>query len=175
METQEVSIKKIALNYGLILALLSIVVNVLAYVTNNHIDRPWWISVIGSIVLSGVIVYGIKAFKSENDGFLSIGEAIKAGLAISLIAGIVGSAYSYIFATIIEPEYINQMLDFSREQMALKNPDMTQAQMDMALGISEKMMQPWIMFALGIIASLFFGFIISLISGLIMKQNRPEI
>ena len=128
----------------------------------------------GTVVLIAVIVYGLKAFKNENSGFLSIGEAIKVGLAISLIAGIIGALYNFIFMSYIEPDFVNQLLDTTRTQMVEQNPDMTQEQMDMALGISEKMMQPWIMFALGIISSLFFGFIVSLISGLIMKNNRPE-
>ncbi len=174
METQEVSVKKIALNYGLILALLSIVVSVIAYVTNNHIERPWWVSVLSTVVMVGVIVYGLKTFKSENSGFLSIGEALKVGLAISIIAGIIGALYNYIFVTVIEPDFVTQMLDMTRDQMIEQNPEMAQDQMDMAMGITEKMMQPTIMSAIGIIMTLFFGFIISLISGLIMKVNHPE-
>jgi hypothetical protein len=54
------------------------------------------------------------------------------------------------------------------------NPEMTQEQIDMAMSISEKMMSPGILTAIGVIASLFFGFIISLISGLVLKNNRPE-
>ena len=174
METQEVSVKKIALNYGFILALLSIVVSVIAYVTNNHIERPWWISVLSAVSMVGVIVYGLKAYKDENSGFLSIAEALKVGLAISIIAGIIGAFYNYIFVTIIEPDFVAQMLDISRNQMIEKNPNMPQDQMDMSMEIAEKMMQPMIMSAIGIIMTLFFGFIISLISGLIMKVNRPE-
>jgi len=174
METQEVSVKKIALNYGLILGLLSIAVSVIAYVTDNHIDRPWWISVLSTLVVVGVLVYGLKAFKEENSGFLSIGDALKVGLAISLVAGIIGALFNYIFITIIEPDFVAQMLDMTREQMIKQNPNMPQDQMDMAMGISEKMMKPWIMSAISIVATLFFGFIVSLVSGLIMKQNRPE-
>ena len=175
METQEISIKKIALNYGFYLALLSIGVSVIAYVTDHHLDRPWWVSALSTLVMVAIIVYGIKAYKYENNGFLSLGDALKVGLAISLIAGIIGAVYNYVFVTVIEPEFVSQMLDMTREQMVEQNPEMTQDQMDMALGISEKMMQPFIMSAIGIIATLFFGFIISLVSGLIMKVNRPEI
>lgn len=174
METQEVSVKKIALNYGFILALLSIAVSVIAYVTNSHLDRPWWITILSISVPIAVIVYGLKAFKEENDGFLSIGESLKVGLAISIIAGIIGAIYNYIFMTYIEPEFATQILDIAREEMVEQNPDLTGKQLDMAIGISEKMMQPTIMFALNIITTLFFGFLISLIAGLIMKQNRPE-
>jgi hypothetical protein len=74
----------------------------------------------------------------------------------------------------IEPDFVNQSIEIAREQMMTQNPDMTQEQMDMAMGITEKMMTPTIMAAMGIIFTLFLGFIVSLISGLFMKENRPE-
>ena len=54
------------------------------------------------------------------------------------------------------------------------NPEMTQEQMDMGIGVAEKMMSPGIFVAFSIVGSLFIGFIISLITGLILKNNRPE-
>lgn len=173
METKKASVKKIAMNYGILLAIISIVLSVLAYVTNNHIDRPWWLSVIGILVTVLVIVYALKAFKKDNEGFMSLGEAIKVGLAISLISGIIVAIYNYIFATVIEPEYVTQVLDFTREKMITDNPEMTEEQLKMAVDMTGKFMTPVMMTAFAIIGSLFFGFIISLIAGLIMKQNRP--
>ena len=174
METQKASVKKIALNYGILLALLSIVLAVFSYVTDNHIDRPWWLSVISTLVMIAVIVYGLKAFKKDNGGFLSVGEAIKVGLAISLISGIIYAIYSYIFVTVIEPDFVNQLLVFTEEKMIEDNPEMTEAQLNMAMDMTEKFMSPMMMTAFAIIGSLFFGFIISLISGMILKQKRPE-
>jgi len=174
MENQQASVKKIATTYGVIWGLLSIVLSVVTYVTDNYLERPWWITVSSTAITIGVIVYGLKAYKQENEGFLSVAESLKVGLAISLIAGIIATIYGYIFMTIIEPDFMNQMLDAAREQMITQNPDMPQEQMDMAMGITEKMMEPWIMTAMGMIFTLFSGFIVSLISGLIMKQNRPE-
>jgi hypothetical protein len=174
METQKASVKKIALNYGLLLALLSIVLSVFAYVTDNHIDRPWWLSVLSMLVMIAIIVYGLKAFKNENGGFLSVGEAIKVGLAISLISGIIVAIYNYIFVTVIEPEYVTQLLEFTEEKMIADNPEMTESQLNMAMDMTEKFMSPMMMTAFAIIGTLFFGFIISLISGLILKQKRPE-
>jgi hypothetical protein len=57
--------------------------------------------------------------------------------------------------------------------MIESNPNMTDEQMDMAISIQEKMMSPGILFAISIISTLFIGFIISLIAGLIMKVNKP--
>ncbi|MEZ4882794.1 MAG: DUF4199 domain-containing protein [Flavobacteriaceae bacterium] len=174
MENQTASLKKIALNYGVLLALLSIVLQVISYVLDVHIDRPWWLTVLQLLISVSVIVYGIKAFKTDNAGFLTLGQALKIGLAISLIAGIIAVVFNYIFMNYIDPDFIQKTLDFSREQMLEKNPDMPQEQIDIAMNMSAKFMSPMIMSAFSIIATLFFGFIISLFAGLAMKKNPPQ-
>ncbi|MCT8341038.1 DUF4199 domain-containing protein [Flavobacteriaceae bacterium TK19130] len=173
MENQKASVKKIALNYGLILALGTIGVSVIVYVLDMHLDQSPWQSLANFLIMLACIVLGLKAFKHEGDGFMSLGDALKTGLAISLVAGLIGSIFTYIFVTVIEPDFVTQMLDVTREKMIEDNPNMTQEQTDMAMEMTSKFMSPWIMFAMGLIASLFFGFIISLVAGLIMKQNRP--
>ncbi len=174
METQSTSLKKIALNYGVLLALLSIVLQVISYVLDVHIDRPWWLTVLQLLISVSVIVYGIKAFKTENTSFLTLSQALKTGLAISLVAGIIAVVFNYIFMNFIDPDFIQKTLDFSREQMIENYPDMSQAQIESSLEISAKFMTPWIMSAFAIIATLFFGFIISLFAGLVMKKNPPQ-
>lgn len=174
MENQKASIKKIALYYGVIWGIISIALSVIAYVTNNHIDRPMWLTIIGLAIMVVIIVYGLKAYKHENQGFLSISEALKVGLAVSLIAAIIGTLYNLLFVSVIEPEFINQTLEYTRETMITENPDMTEEQMEMTMGITEKMMTPLVMSAMGLIFTLFLGFFTSLFAGLIMKVNRPE-
>ncbi|MFC7357046.1 DUF4199 domain-containing protein [Jejudonia soesokkakensis] len=174
METQKASVKKIALSYGLILALLTIGLSVIVYVMGMHTQQPWWQSLTGFLISIGCIVYGIKAFKADNGGFLSLGEALKTGLGIALVAGLLGGLFTLLFVTVIEPDFAIQMMETSRDKMIESNPNMTDEQMDMALSIQEKMMSPGILFAISIISTLFIGFIISLIAGLIMKVNKPE-
>ncbi|MBT0608151.1 DUF4199 domain-containing protein [Aequorivita echinoideorum] len=174
METQSPSIKKIALNFGLLLALLSIVLQVIAFVVDAHIERPWWLTVLQLGISISIIVYALKIFKQGNSGYLTLGQAIKIGLAISVIAGIVAVLFNFIFINYIDPEFVAKTMDYSREQMIEQNPNMTQEQIDSAMSISEKFMSPLIMSAFAIIGSLFFGFIISLIAGVIMKRNPPQ-
>jgi len=173
METQTASVKKIAQPYGLVLALGTIFVSVIVYVMGYTYEQPWWQSLLNFAIMTLCIVYGLKAFKKENEGFLSLGESLKTGLAISVVAGVIGSLFTYLFVTVIEPDFAANMLEVTETNMVEQNPNMTSEQMEMALSMTEGMMQPWIMVAIGIIATLFFGFIISLIAGLIMKQNRP--
>ncbi len=174
METQTASIKKIALNYGVLLALLSIVLQVISYVLDAHIDRPWWLSVLQIAISVGVTVYGIKAYKNENAGFLTLGQGLKTGLAISLVAGIIAVIFNYIFMNFIDPDFVTKTLEFSRQQMIEANPNMTQKDLDRAMDMSAKFMSPWIMSAIALMLTLFFGFIISLIASLIMRREPPH-
>ena len=174
MNNQRASLKKIALNYGVLLALLSIVLQVISYVLDAHIDRPWWLTVLQLAISISVIVYGIKLFKNENEGFLTLGQALKTGVAISLIAGLIAVVFNYIFMHYIDPDFIVKTMEFSREQMIADNPNLTQEQIDNAMEISAMFMSPGIMSAFAIIATLFFGFVISLVAGLIMKKNPAQ-
>jgi hypothetical protein len=173
METPQASVKKIALNYGLILALASILIQVISYVTNNHIDQPWWITVASTIISVAIYVYALKAFRKDNGGFMSLGQALKVGLAAAVISGIIYAVYFYLFTTVIEPDFMQQTLEFRNEQMLEQNPNMTQEQVDAATEMQQMFMQPWLMSAFVIIGSLFWGFIISLVAGLILKRSQP--
>lgn len=174
MESQTATVKKIALPNGVLLALTTIVISVIVYVMGMTYEQPWWQRLLNFAAMLWFVIYGIKAYKKDNSGYLSLAEALKTGLAITLIAGVIGSIFTYLFTTIIEPDFVMNMLEASRVKMIEDNPEMTQEQMDMAMSISEKMMSPGILTAISIITSLFFGFIISLIAGLVLKNNRPE-
>lgn len=172
METQPTSIKKIALNYGVLLALISIILQVVSYVMDAHIDRPWWVSFVQLLISIAIIVLGLRAFKMENGGFLSFFQAIKTGLAISVVAAIISVVFNYIFITYIDPDFIQKTLDFTREQMQ-ETPNLSEEQIEMSMEMSTKFMTPWIMSAFSIIATLFFGFVISVLAGLALRKDPP--
>jgi hypothetical protein len=174
METQTASVKKTAYNFGIILALASILLQVISYVTNTHLDQPFWLKASGFLLTVAIIVYAIKTFKTSNSGFLSLSEALKVGLAVSVISAIIYAIYFYLFCTAIEPNYIADIMDLENSKMIENNPNMTNEEIEGAAKIQAMFAKPMIMASFVIIGSLFFGFIISLIAGLVMKNNRPE-
>ncbi|MEH6406901.1 MAG: DUF4199 domain-containing protein [Leeuwenhoekiella sp.] len=173
METTKNSPGKIAMTYGLILGLLNIVLSVILYVTNNYLENSWVTSVTSFAIMILVIVLAMKAYKKGNGGFISLREALKTGVATALIGSIIGAIYFYIFATLIEPNLVDQIMDVQREQMLINAPDMTQSQIDQAMEMGRKFTQPWLMCTFQLVFGLFFGFIISLIGGLAIKQENP--
>ena len=171
MENQASS-KNLILNYGLILGVFTILLNLVMYAMGAHLDPPAYFSVISSIVLVAVIVFGIKKFKEANNGFLTWGQAVKIGVGISIVAALIGVIYNYIFITFIEPDFMAQTIEIQNQKMIAEG--YTEEQIEAAKAITEKMKNPVIVSAIGIIGSAFGGFIIAAIAGAIMKKTEEE-
>lgn len=173
MENQEAQTKKPILNYGFLLGIISVVLGVIMYITNSHLEPGVVFAVLGFLILAVVISLAIKAFKKDNGGFLSLGEALKVGVGTAVIGALISTVWMLILINFIEPDYMSQVMEVQQEKMLEMNPDMTEAQMKSAMEISSKFSSPWIISAFAILQNLFFGFIIALVAGLIMKKENP--
>lgn len=173
MEVQKTEAKKFVLNYGVLLGILSIILGVIMYVTNAYLAPSFIYTAIGFLILIGVITMAIKAYKAENGGFLSLGEALKVGIGVAVIGGIISAIWSFVLMNFIEPEFMSQMMETQREQMAEANPNMTESQMEAAMEMGANFSSPWLIMAISLIGNLFFGLLISLVAGLIMKNENP--
>ena len=174
MEAQKPATGQIALTYGTLLGVLSIALSVVLYITNSLLDQNWITGLVGFLIMLGVIVYGQQVFKKSNGGFMELKDALKVGLGIALVGAILGAVYNYIFLTVIEPDFINLIIEKQRETMIESQPNMTEAQMDQAMDLAAKFSRPWVQSSIQIVGGLFFGFIIALISGLIQKKSNPH-
>ena len=173
MEIQKVEAKKFVLNYGVLLGILSVILGVIMYVTNAYIDPSIIYTIIGFLILIAVISYAINAFKNENGGYLNLGDALKVGIGVAVIGGIITAIWSYLLMNFIEPQYMAQIMEVNQQKMMETNPNLTQAQMDSMMEMSSKFTSPFMIMAFSLIGNLFFGLLISLIAGLIMKNKNP--
>lgn len=173
METAQADAKKFILTYGTLLGVLSVVLGVIMYVTNAYLDPSIIYSIIAFLVILAILVLGISGYKRDNAGYLSLTEAFKVGLGISMIAGIIGALWQLILMTFLEPDFMVQMLEMQREQILERFPQMSESQIDEAMEMNKKFSSPWIMMAMAIVGNLFFGFLIALVAGLIMKNKNP--
>jgi len=174
METQEFSTKKIAMNNGLLLGLIGVVIGVIKYVMNWHLEQSP-IEMLLSVALTvAILVFSYNQFKKLTGGFMSLGQALKLGMGVILISTLIAVIFNYVLMNIIEPTMLEQMQDIQWEKALEKNPNMTQAQIDAGKEMSAKFSSPAIIGAMQLVAGLFFGFIISLITGLIMKRDNPN-
>ena len=174
MENQKSSSKQVMLNYGLILGVVSILLSVAIYAMGKIYDQDWKVMVISFIIMAVIIFMGLKNFKEGNNNLLSLGQALKIGLGIALIGGVVSVLYNQVFINFIEPDFMENMMKVGEQKMLEQNPNITDEQLEMAKEMQQKFSSPLIGAAAGIVGSLFFGFIISLIEGLILKRTEEE-
>ncbi|MDA9015602.1 DUF4199 domain-containing protein [Flavobacteriaceae bacterium] len=174
MENQSVSLKSIILTNALILSGITIAFNLMLYFLDMHYQQSQAEGIVGITIMIAVLIYAFIQFKKANEGFLSLSEALKIGLGISAVSALIGVVYSFILTEVIDPGMMSKTLDFQLEKMRVENPEMTPEQLDGIRSMQEKFSSPLIRSAFQIIASLFIGFIISLIGGLIVKKSQPE-
>ena len=175
MENQEITPKQIMLNNGLMLGFASILISVVVYAIGKTYDPHWSVSVISTAITIVIVILGIKKIKEINGGFLSLSEALKTGLGITLISGLIYAAYNLIFINFIEPEFFTRMLEVQQQKMVETYPNFSDEQLEASMEMARKMSGPFISSAFIIVGSLFFGFVIALIGGLIMKKTDEEI
>lgn len=171
MENQ-ISSKNIMINYGVYLAVASILINLIFYATGTLISLGWLIGIIGFGLVIAIIIFGIKKYKEANNGIISWGQAVKIGVGISIVSGVIGVLYNLIFNNYIDPTMQDQIMDIQRQAWADAN--MTSEQIEAAEEMANNFSSPTITSAIQIVASAFFGFIISAIAGAIMKKTEAD-
>ncbi len=169
MENKNLPVKPIATTWGLYYALFSIAIIVILYVTNMEKNF-----VIGALNVGGsiaVFIFGIKAYKQSNNDNLSLSQALKTGLGIAVIGGLIIALYSYIHYSYIQPEFLENMKTLQIEELAKQGSEMTSEQADLSMTILEISSSAGFISTVSVIGSLIFGLIVSLIAGLVMKSE----
>jgi len=174
MGVSSTSIKTIIIKFGLILGLTSVVFQLILYFFDMHYKNDTTAGMISLIIIIVIIVYSFIQFKKANEGFISLSETLKIGLGVSLLSAIISIVYTQILVNFLDPETMNKSLDLTIENMRIQNPEMPKDTLESVRAIQKKMSSPLILSAIQIIFALFFGFIISLIGGLIVKKSKPE-
>lgn len=172
MENQKLSSKQIMLNYGLMLGIATVIISVANYAFGNAYEPHWSVNIISLLLMIAFITLGIKKVKESNSGLLTLGEGLKTGMGIALISGIIGIAYFLIFVNFIDPEFFNQIAAIQEQKWY--DAGIAEEQIEMSKEMMAKMSGPGVTAGFMIAFTLFIGFIISLVVGLIMKQTSED-
>ena len=166
------SIKTIIINFGIILGLTSVLFQLMLYFFDMHYKNDSTAGIVSLIIMIGIIFYSLTQFRKSNEGFISLSDSLKIGMGASLVSSLIGIVYTQILVNFIDPDTLTKSLELSMETIRIQNPEMPQEAIETVRSVQEKMSSPLILSAVQIIFALFFGFIVSLISGLIVKKSR---
>lgn len=167
--------KNIIIKYGLYALVSGFILFGLPFFLDMGVDFEYG-ELLGytAMVISLLFVYfGIKHYRdSVNNGNLSLGKALKIGMLITLFSSVGVALFDYIYTTQINPNFTQDYLEHSLATM-----ESTLSPQDFKVKSAELKQQMKDYGGSGFMAFLMFitvvilGFIISLISGLILQHK----
>ena len=161
--------------YGLYLGVISIALSGIMYaldLAKIGDQNPVQTFLSLAITVVFMVLAGL-AFKKRNEGFMSFGEGFKTTLGAGILGAIIGMAWFVVMITVLEPNYQEQILDATYEQMITQNPDMSDDQIDIAVSMTEKFTSPGWMITFGLFGAVILNLVLALIVALVLKKNRP--
>jgi hypothetical protein len=166
---EKTSTARVALKYGLLAAVVTMVYSTILYVAGLGSNRLLASVTYAFMIIA--IVLAMKDFREKNGGFISSGEGLGLGSLTSAVLGLLSSAFTIFYIQFIDSNMLTQSLDQMREELEGKGMD--DAQIEQALEMSQKFMAPGIMFVTVIFGYLIMGFIFSLIIAAVMRKEKP--
>lgn len=167
--------KKTILRYGIYGAITIMVLFMVSLYAGEGLDYTAQ-EIIGyaSMLISlSFVFFGIKHFRDQiNDGVVTLGKAIVIGLAISLITAIAFGVLDFIYVKYLNPgfmeEYYANNLAQLQESLPAAEFETKKAELESQ---KELFMNPVMSFVLMSMTVLVIGFVVSLISGLILQRK----
>ncbi|WP_152287836.1 DUF4199 domain-containing protein [Flavicella marina] len=171
MSPKEIS-KSIILKYGLLLGAISVLMSVILYALDKHLEQNQAVGIISILFILAAIILGIKTF--SKFGKLTFGEGLKIGIGIAVVGAIVITVYNYIFTSYIEPDFVNQLGEVQRKAME-SSGELTTEQIDKRIEKLKEGANSFITPAIGIVFTAFLGFVFSAITTVIfIKINENK-
>ena len=170
MEQKTASIWKSSLMSGIYLGIVMILISVVFYVTGNPFSKvAQWIGY--AVMIAGIVLSQVS-YKKTLGGTMTYGQALGIGVLTMAFASVLSSIYTFLLYQVIDPSLQEQLRLFTEEQI-VKQGNVPEEQMDMAMNVATKFQTPVMMLVMGIFGGAFMGLIISLITS-IFTQKKPK-
>ncbi len=162
-------ILKTWLNYGLIAAVILIVLDLVFYVLD--LPRESYIRFVAYLVFIGGIIWAAKSYRDiHSDGMISLGKSFSIGFMTGLFAAFFVALYTFIFLKYFDPSVITEAMEMAEDRM-LDNPSLSDEQIDQALAMTKRFMNPLMMALMGFIWNIVIVAVISLIASIFIKKE----
>ena len=167
--------RKFAMNYGTVLGLFLVLIALLFWVLGVDEQQSAIPSILNNVVIIGFLIYAIIQYRDNvNDGFISYGASLKLGTTIAFFSSVIMALYTFIYISYLNPEFLANVLNITEQAMLEANPEISDKELDLALSMTTKFMQPHWMMIMGVLGGTFMGFLFSLIISIFVKNDNPN-
>ncbi|MBW1295738.1 DUF4199 family protein [Aquimarina litoralis] len=170
-----IQFKKHILKYGAILGIATIIYNFpfkLLEESGDYLTRPRLFVLL--FITVGSIFLGLKALKKNNDGYISLKEALQVSIGISIIGGLIAVLWRILLMHVIDTGIIDQINENHFKQVVENSTEFTQKDVERRMAIAKTRNSPLIMISRRMIEQLGNGIIFGLIIGLIIRKKKKK-
>lgn len=167
---EQPSTARVALKWGGILGIASILFSLVLFLTDNVGNRG--LSAISYALIIGGLILAMRDYRTRNGGYMSYGEGLSVGTLTAAISGLLSSLFSVFYTTFIDTGIMARAADTMRDQLEERGiPD---DQIDQQMELMQMFQSPGILFVVGVIGSALIGLILSLIIAAFMRRNKAN-
>lgn len=167
---EKLTVKQVGIKYGIYLALVSIIYSLILQILGLAAKQA--LGYVGFIFVIVALVLAHRDFKRSNE-FMSFGQGLGISMIIVTISSVLGSIFTYIYIKFVDDSMLGVIRDQAMVQMEERG--MSDAQIQQAMDMQAKFTTPEMILVFGILAGIFFGFIIALIVTAITKKANPAL
>ena len=176
-EPKDVSPRNTGLKYGIILALVGLIFQLLMYLmgwADGSSGDPTMILLFNILALGltiAIITMGVRYHRNnELGGFISFGRAMTVCFWMGLIYGIITAIWGWVYGHIIAPETLENLeKEIEKIRMQVEDGDAPEYVLTIVETTFSFTNNPLIMMIMSLLSILFFGLFVSLF----LKRSRP--
>ena len=162
---------KTTMTWGLVLGVAWVLVGFASY-SMGMIEQPVWLSLLLLLVIAAIVFIGQRKHRDDDlDGYITYGRAFGAGMLVILFGAIIYGFYIIMLVKVIDPTYIDKMLDITAAKLYEMGYD--DDLVEQSLAVSARMMSPLYLLISTLFSAAFQGVIISLITSAFVKRTKP--
>ena len=168
--------KKFAMNYGAVLGLCLVALAVIMWSIGIDDKQSFIPGLLNNGLIIAFISYAIIQYRDiNNNGLISYASSLKLGTTIAFFSSVIFSFYSVIYILYINTEVLNEVMKLTEQTMLEAQPEISDNDLDLALQMASKFMQPhWVMI-MGMLSGTFMGFLYCLIISIFVKKEDPNL
>tara|TARA_B100001250_G_C19520422_1_gene665773 strand:- start:93 stop:629 length:537 start_codon:yes stop_codon:yes gene_type:complete len=164
--------RKFAMHYGAVLGLCLMLIALLFWTLGVEEQQSVIPSILNNVFIIGFLVYAIIQYRDNiNHGSVSYSESLKLGTSVAFFSSVIMAFYTLIYMTYLNPEMLADIMNMTEQAMLEADPEISDEQLDLALSMTSKFMQPHWMMIMGVLGGTFTGFLYSLVISIFVKKE----
>jgi hypothetical protein len=182
MNTPDVSPVSTAMRWGALLGVVSIATSVINYFVGGFQPEnqdSGFTKLIQYGMWALMILFLVLAMQQHRDkdlgGYMKYGRGLGVGTLVGVFYGLIAAVMAFvIFQYLVPADYVDKVLEMTRDKMLEQNPNMTDEQIDMGLSWTRKAMTQPMLSIFVFIGNVFMCFLFSLLVSAFMKKRNPN-